>query len=67
MRDSPFELDIDGNYENQTDEVHNWIKNINSDEKYSLHRACSSFQPLKEVINAIVEKKASNRIFQQKE
>ena len=55
MKDSPFKfLNRWGNYEDQTDEVHNWIKNINNDEKYSLHRACCSFQPLKEVIYAII-------------
>ena len=54
LRDSRFELDECGNYEDQTDEVHNWIKNINNDEKYSLHRACTSFQPLKEVLFAII-------------
>ena len=55
LRDSRFESDGWGNYE--SDEVHNWIKNINNDEKYSLHRACTSFQPLKEVILTIFKAK----------
>ena len=54
MEESHFELDRWGNYEDQTDEVHDWVKNINNDEKYSLHRACCSFQPLKEVIMTII-------------
>ncbi|GFH46393.1 hypothetical protein CTEN210_02867 [Chaetoceros tenuissimus] len=54
MRDSHFELDECGNCNNHTDEENNWIKNINTDEKYSLHRACSSYQPLQEIIDAII-------------
>ena len=52
MEESPFKLDGWSNYQ-----VHNWIKNINNDEKYSLHRACTSFQPLKEVIYTIILEK----------
>ena len=55
LEESHFELDVWGNYDHHTDEVHNWIKNINSDEKYSLHRACSSYQPLTEVIHTIIQ------------
>lgn len=54
---SPFELTRYGYYHGQTEEVNNWLKNVNSGEQYSLHRACSSFQPLKEVILAIVKAK----------
>ncbi|GFH46385.1 hypothetical protein CTEN210_02859 [Chaetoceros tenuissimus] len=57
LKESRFELDGWGNYEGQTDEVHNWIKHINNDEKYSLHRACCSFQPLKEVLMTIIKAK----------
>ncbi|GFH56686.1 hypothetical protein CTEN210_13162 [Chaetoceros tenuissimus] len=39
------------NYMNQ------WLKNMNNDEKFALHRACSSFQPLKEVIHTIIQEK----------
>ncbi|GFH57148.1 hypothetical protein CTEN210_13624 [Chaetoceros tenuissimus] len=38
-----------------SEEVNDWIKNINNNEKYSLHRACSSYQPLKEVIHTIIQ------------
>ena len=55
MKDSHFKLDEWGDFHDD-EEVHNWIKNINNDEKYSLHRACSSFQPLKQVIMAIIIK-----------
>ncbi|GFH56410.1 hypothetical protein CTEN210_12886 [Chaetoceros tenuissimus] len=34
-----------------------WIKNINADDKYALHRACASYNPLKEVIFGIIEEK----------
>ncbi|GFH56406.1 hypothetical protein CTEN210_12882 [Chaetoceros tenuissimus] len=34
-----------------------WIKNINADDTYALHRACSSYEPLKEVIYGIIEEK----------
>ncbi|GFH58445.1 predicted protein [Chaetoceros tenuissimus] len=33
------------------------MKNINSDEKYALHRACCSFPPSKRVILTILEEK----------
>lgn len=38
----------------QSEEIVDWIKNINSNEEYSLHRACCSFQPLKETIMTII-------------
>ncbi|GFH46425.1 hypothetical protein CTEN210_02899 [Chaetoceros tenuissimus] len=56
LRDSHFEVDKYGNYRDQT-QVHNWLKNMNNDNKYSLHRACTSFQPLKEVLLTIVQAK----------
>jgi hypothetical protein len=40
---SSFETNSDRSYEN--DEVNQWIKNMNREEIYSLHRACSSFDP----------------------
>ena len=46
-----------GSYPGVTEEVHNWLKNMNNDDEYSLHRACASFQPLKEVILTIVRAK----------
>ena len=53
MKDSHFELDRWGNYE-EMEEAHEWVKNINNDGKYSLHRACCSFRPLKEVLVTII-------------
>ncbi|GFH57240.1 predicted protein [Chaetoceros tenuissimus] len=44
-------------YEENCQEIHAWMKNINNHEDYALHRACSSYQPLKEVIMSITEKK----------
>ncbi|GFH53321.1 hypothetical protein CTEN210_09797 [Chaetoceros tenuissimus] len=57
LHDSHFELNERGSYHDHTEEVHNWLKNMNNDNKYSLHRACSSFQPLKEVLLTIVRAK----------
>ncbi|GFH44363.1 hypothetical protein CTEN210_00837 [Chaetoceros tenuissimus] len=39
-------------------EVNNdeWIKDINEAEEFALHRACSSFNPLEEIIHAIVKR-----------
>ena len=55
LHDSHFELnERRGSYNDQTDDVHNWLKNINNDEKYSLHRACCSFQPLEEALLTVV-------------
>ncbi|GFH44361.1 leucine-rich repeat domain-containing protein [Chaetoceros tenuissimus] len=38
------------------DILNNWIRNINRAEEYALHRACSSFNPLEEIIHAIVKR-----------
>ena len=54
MQESHFELDKWGGCRN-TEDVNHWIKNINSDEKYFLHRVCSSFQPFKQDIHAIIQ------------
>lgn len=40
--------------ENLSNEVNRWIKNNNQAEEYSLHRACSSFNPLDDIIYEIV-------------
>ncbi|GFH50289.1 hypothetical protein CTEN210_06765 [Chaetoceros tenuissimus] len=45
---SPFEVDV---------RVHEWVKGINDDDKYELHRACSSFNPLMDIIYGIVKRK----------
>ena len=57
LQDSHFELNERGYYHNQSEEVNNWLKNMNNDDEYSLHRACASFQPLKEVLLTIVRAK----------
>lgn len=58
IRASSFSRYNDGSYfDSQDDVVNQWLKNMNNDEKFSLHRACSSFQPLKQVISAIVLQK----------
>ena len=54
--DSHFELDKYRNYRDHA-QVHSLLKNMNNDDKYSLHRACTSFQPLKEVILTIIKAK----------
>ena len=41
---SSFEINNQGFYQN-LDEVNQWIKNINQDEIYSPHRACSTVNP----------------------
>ena len=40
-----------------SNEMNHSLKTINNDEKFALHRACSSFQPLKQVINAVILQK----------
>ena len=39
---------------NGQEDINSWLKNMNNDEKFALHRACASFNPLKEVIHAII-------------
>lgn len=57
-KEAPVEVDEDGSYLfSENAEVNYWIKNINSEEKYSLHRICCSFYPLIEDIYTIVEAK----------
>ena len=47
------------------DEINEWLKNINNDENFALHRACTSFNPLKQVILAIVQAKGL-KVFREK-
>ncbi|GFH47097.1 hypothetical protein CTEN210_03572 [Chaetoceros tenuissimus] len=59
IKASPFEedelqLDYFENYENN-EQVNTWIKDLNEGEEYSLHRACSSFNPLTDIIYEIVK------------
>lgn len=50
-----YKLDSFGDYENN-EEVNALIKNVNQGEEYALHRACSSFNPLPEIISEIVKR-----------
>ncbi|GFH61894.1 predicted protein [Chaetoceros tenuissimus] len=55
---SPFEVDRNGWYYYEVnDNMNTWIKNMNDSEEFSLHRACSSFQPLKQVVYNIIQEK----------
>lgn len=50
---APFESDdID-----HTEELKAWIINHNVHDKYALHRACVSYNPLKQVVFRIIEEK----------
>ncbi|GFH50166.1 hypothetical protein CTEN210_06642 [Chaetoceros tenuissimus] len=61
---SSFETDDYGGYSN-TEQVNQWIKNINNGEQYELHRACSSFTPSMDIIYGIVKRKGPSA-FQKK-
>ena len=52
---SPFDADVEYIQESNV-EINNWIKSINDDEKFALHRACSAFNPQAESIYAIVKR-----------
>ncbi|GFH61896.1 leucine-rich repeat domain-containing protein [Chaetoceros tenuissimus] len=55
---SPFEVNTSGWYHSEVnDDMNTWIKNLNHGEAFALHRACSSFQPLKQVLFTIIQKK----------
>ena len=56
---SPFETNYWREYEN-TEQVNQWIKNLIQGEEYELHRACSSFNPSKEIIYGIVKRKGTS-------
>ncbi|GFH56954.1 hypothetical protein CTEN210_13430 [Chaetoceros tenuissimus] len=60
MKRSPFETDENGDYDrnddNEEETVDQWIKSINNEEAYVLHRACSSFNPSSENIHALVKR-----------
>lgn len=56
IKKSPLQLDERGEYENDDEAAAvQWIKSINEGEAYALHRACSSFNPLSEVIHTLVQ------------
>lgn len=46
-------------------EVNQWIKNINGreEEEYALHRACSSYNPLEDIIYAIVKRQGLSSFY----
>ncbi|GFH47104.1 hypothetical protein CTEN210_03579 [Chaetoceros tenuissimus] len=58
MKNSPFELDQYGEYDLDDDDeaAIQWVKSINEEEANDLHRICSSFNPLSEIIYAIVKR-----------
>ena len=53
---SSFETTSTGLYNSRNGEVDTWIKNVNQNEEHALHRACSSFNPLTEIIYGIVQR-----------
>ncbi|GFH51605.1 hypothetical protein CTEN210_08081 [Chaetoceros tenuissimus] len=57
---SPLEVfDEDGGHydeEEDEEEVTQWIKSINNEEVYALHRACSSFNPQYEIVYSLVKR-----------
>ena len=59
---SPFDDYKCGNYKCAdwviTTDVNQWIKNINQADEFALHRACSSFNPLEEIIYEIVKRES---------
>ncbi|GFH58523.1 hypothetical protein CTEN210_14999 [Chaetoceros tenuissimus] len=55
IRASSFPTDGRGNYTNHED-VNTWIKNRLQGDEFALHRACSSFNPLEEVIYNIISR-----------
>lgn len=59
-KSSPLHVHVDRNgwYDRTSSpDMNEWIKNMNNNDKFSLHRACSSFQPLNEVIHEIIQEK----------
>ena len=55
IKASPFETTEIGFYDN-SNEVNEWIKTHHADNEFSLHRACSSYNPLHEVIFDIIKR-----------
>ncbi|GFH61977.1 hypothetical protein CTEN210_18453 [Chaetoceros tenuissimus] len=42
--------------QNISNEIHQWIKNINANQEFALHRACSAYDPLFDIIYQIVKR-----------
>ena len=59
VRASAFEISTNGRYDESISEnVNEWIRNINEDDnEYALHRSCSSYNPLTDVLYQIVKRK----------
>ena len=57
LKASPFASEIRTDYVNHTEEINQWVKDINQGDKFELHRACSSVNPLIEIIHGIVTRK----------
>ena len=45
---------------NNENEAVQWVKSINNEEAYALHRACASYNPLSEIIHALVKRQGIN-------
>ena len=58
VNSSPIEVKTNGWFDQgESNDMNTWIKNMTDDEAFSLHRACASFQPLKQVMYSIIEEK----------
>ena len=55
MDSSPIETDFDV-YDYDNEEAVQWVKSINNGEANSLHRACSSFNPIVDIIHDLVKR-----------
>ncbi|GFH55113.1 hypothetical protein CTEN210_11589 [Chaetoceros tenuissimus] len=61
MKKSPIDTDEDGEYNEGIDEeAIQWVRSINNEEIHALHRACSSFNPLSEIIHDLVKRLGIN-------
>ena len=63
IKRSPLEFNEHGDYENNNEgRAIQWVKSINNEEIYSLHRACASYNPLSEIIHDLVKRQGINAI-----
>ena len=58
---SPFEIDGWGEYDNN-DEANSWIRNINQNEEFALHRECASIEPSEDNIYQIIKRQGLSSI-----
>ncbi|GFH43790.1 hypothetical protein CTEN210_00263 [Chaetoceros tenuissimus] len=57
-KSSPLHVDRNGWYSySESNDMNEWLRSMNDDDQFNLHRACSSFQPMKQVIYAIILRK----------